>query len=324
MWWKPKSMASARFAIESSGNKRQNRASSVTNVALMKDSAMPIIEPLAIVSGHSECRSLDETIPVLSHVLALEVVDRSDQQITMRHPNTGWLLVVHQGDPDAPDKPERNHFGVRVSNNQEVDRAYQYLCAKKGELQLKKVVKRKERQGSYSLFFMEPGGNYWEIESYENRAKSGLPRDVAFPWKQPFVSDEFSARGYTPQAFTHGTIECVDLAESVKFYQDGLGLNVITHVPGVIPHDIQHPDLPWYVVSLQVPAHKHKLLGPLQRFTITVASAGKLAEAHEKFQASRNEFGISRITDIEDQAGGPSFMLSDRDQNWWEIAYQSN
>ena len=67
---------------------------------------------------------------------------------------------------------------------------------------LKKVVKRKERQGSYSLFFMEPGGHYWEIESYENRAKS---RDVAFPWTQPLVSDEFSARGYTPQAFTHST-----------------------------------------------------------------------------------------------------------------------
>lgn len=125
-------------------------------------------------------------------------------------------------------------------------------------------------------------------------------------------------------AFTHGTIECVDLAASVRFYKDGLGLDVVTHVPGVIPHDIKHPDLPWYVVSLQVPEHKHKLLGPLQRFTIAVASADKLAEAHEKFQASRDELDISEIADIGDIAGGQSFMLSDRDENWWEIAYLQN
>lgn len=285
---------------------------------------MPIVEPLAIVSGHSECRSLSETIPVLSHVLALEVVDRSVKQVTMQHPNTGWKLVVHEGEPDTPDKPERNHFGVRVSNNEEVDRAYAYLLAEKEKLGLKKVVKRKERKGSYSLFFMEPGGNYWEIESYEIRAKSGLPKDVAFPWQKPFVSDDFSARGYTPQAFTHGTIECVDLAASVKFYKDGLGLDVITHVPGVIPHDMKHPDLPWYVVSLQVPEHKHKLLGPLQRFTITVASLAKLAEARENFQTAQDEFGLWEIGAIEDIDGGQSFLLSDRDKNWWEIAYLQN
>jgi len=33
----------------------------------------------------------------------------------MKHPNTDWILVVHEGSPDAPDKPFRNHYGVRVT-----------------------------------------------------------------------------------------------------------------------------------------------------------------------------------------------------------------
>lgn len=114
----------------------------------MSSSSTSVIQPTGLVHGHGECCYLDETIPVLSHILALDLVDRRDGEATMKHPNTGWKLILHEGGPDVKDKPERNHYGVR-----------------------EKVVKRKERDGSYSMFFVEPGGNYWEIESYENRHK---------------------------------------------------------------------------------------------------------------------------------------------------------
>ena len=104
----------------------------------MSSSATSVIQPTGLAHGHSECRYLDETIPVLSHVLALEVVDRHNGQATMKHPNTGWKLILHEGGPEVKDKPERNHYGVRVSNNQEVDNAYQYLIAEKEKLGLKK------------------------------------------------------------------------------------------------------------------------------------------------------------------------------------------
>jgi catechol-2,3-dioxygenase len=222
----------------------------------MQGSSNPILRPLAISHGHYECRDLHETVPVLSHLLALEVIHRRDKQVTMKHPNTGWLLVVHEGGPDAPDKPQRNHYGVRVTDNAEVDRAYEYLLAKKQELRLKKVVMRRERAGSYSCFFMEPGGNYWEIESYEDRHKAGLPYDVSYPWKSVLTDAQFPGRGYIPQAFTHGTIECNDWASSVKFYKEGLGMDVTTHIVTPKPHNIKHPAQPWYVVSLEVPKKK--------------------------------------------------------------------
>jgi catechol 2,3-dioxygenase-like lactoylglutathione lyase family enzyme len=181
-------------------------------------------------------------------------------------------------------------------------------------------VKRKERDGSYSMFFVEPGGNYWEIESYENRHKAGLPEHIAYPWKTKLTEDEFPGRGYIPQAMTHGTIECVNLNASVKFYREALGLDVITHVPTIRPHDIKHPSTPWYVVSLEIPERNRKYLTPLQRHTVTVESAAALIKAHQELQARQAEFGITAIEAIKEITDGQSFLVSDLDRNWWEIA----
>jgi catechol 2,3-dioxygenase-like lactoylglutathione lyase family enzyme len=285
-------------------------------------SSQPVIKPTGLVSGHTEVRFLDESIPVLSKVLALDLIERRDREAVLQHPNTGWKLIVHEGGDEVKDKPERNHYGVRVSNNQEVDHAYHFLLAHKEELGLKKVVKRRERDGSYSMFLVEPGGNYWEIESYENRHKAGLPAHIAFPWKTRLTEERLPGCGYIPQAMTHGTIECADLARSVKFYTEALGLDVITHVPTIRPHDIKHPSTPWYVVSLQVPPKNKHDLTPLQRYTISVASPAALAEAHREIKERAEEFAVTSIGEIKATAQGESFLLCDLDRNWWEIAYE--
>jgi catechol 2,3-dioxygenase-like lactoylglutathione lyase family enzyme len=287
-------------------------------------STQSVIKPTGLVHGHTEVRFLDETIPVLSAVLALELIERRDGEAVMKHPNTGWKLILHEGGAEVKDKPERNHYGVRVSNNQEVDRAYQFLLSKKETLGLKKVVKRKERDGSYSMFFVEPGGNYWEIESYENRHKAGLPEHVAYPWKQKLTEERLPGCGYIPQAMTHGTMECTNLEASVKFYKEGLGLDVITHVPTVRPHDIKHPSTPWYVVSLEVPPKNKHCLTPLQRYTVAVESPAALAEANKELLARREEFGITAIEEIKQANDGESFLVCDLDRNWWEVACLKN
>ena len=283
-----------------------------------------VIQPTGLIHGHSECRYLDETIPVLTQVVALDLIERDERQAVLKHPNTGWKLIIHEGGPEVKDKPERNHYGVRVSNNREVDNAYKYLLANKEKLGLKKVVKRKERDGSYSMFFVEPGGNYWEIESYENRHKAGLPEHIAYPWKSKLTEEKLPGCGYIPQAMTHGTMECTNLEASIKFYKDALGLDVITHVPTVRPHDVKHPSTPWYVVSLEVPPKNKHYLTPLQRYTIAVNSSTELAEAHRELNERCDEFGLTAIEAIQDGAGGQSFQLCDLDRNWWEVAYLNN
>jgi hypothetical protein len=38
-------------------------------------------------------------------------------------------------------------------------------------------------------------------------------------------------------------------------------------------------------------------------------------------QARRAEFGITAIEEIKEIVDGQSFLLSDLDRNWWEIAW---
>jgi hypothetical protein len=54
---------------------------------------------------------------------------------------------------------------------------------------------------------------------------------------------------------------------------------------------------------------------------VTVESASALADAHKELQARCHEFGVTAIESIRDTTDGRSFLLSDLDHNWWEIAY---
>ena len=123
---------------------------------------------------------------------------------------------------------------------------------------------------------------------------------------------------------THGTIECTNLAASIKFYTEGLGLDVITHVPTIKPHDIKHRSTPWYVVSLEVPRKNKHFLTPLQRYTLTVESSAVLAEAHRELNERGDEFGVTAIGAIQDTRNGQAFLVCDIDRNWWEVAYLGN
>src|SRR4029453_19510221 len=127
--------------------------------------------------------------------------------------------------------------------------------------------------------------------------------------------------GYIPQAMTHGTMECTNLEASVKFYKEGLGLDVITHVPTVKPHDIKHLSTPWYIASLEIPEKNRKYLTPLQRYTVAVDSSSALTSAHAELQNRRDEFAIRAIDEIEDIVDGKAFLLSGLNLDWGDIAF---
>ena len=84
------------------------------------------------------------------------------------------------------------------------------------------------------------------------------------------------------------------------------------------------PQLRGTLVSLEIPEKNRKYLTALQRHTVTVESPSALAEAHKELHDRGKEFGITAIEKIKDTAGGQSFLLSDLDRNWWEIAYLEN
>ena len=65
--------------------------------------------------------------------------------------------------------------------------------------------------------------------------------------------------------------------------------------------------------------NKHSLT-PLQRYTVAVESPKALCEAHHEFAERREDFGLTTLDEIKETAEGQSFLLSDLDHNWWEIA----
>jgi catechol 2,3-dioxygenase-like lactoylglutathione lyase family enzyme len=279
-----------------------------------------MIKPVGLTHGHYECRSLKDTIPILQDLLAFEIVNEADGEVTVKHPNTGWLLAVHEGGPDAPDKPRLNHYGVRVATNKEVDNAREYLLSKQSEYKLVEVDKLQNRHLAHSVHFVEPGGNTWEIESYEFAVKAGLGANVSIPWETPLPQERFPGRGYIPQALTHGTITCLNLDRSRQFYREVLGLDVVSPSPSVKPHYIKHPSTPWYIVSLERRSPQTRtLLTRLQRYTVTLESPAAIAKAHHWMKEEGAELGLTELEEINENDESVSFLLSDPDRNWWEI-----
>ena len=275
-----------------------------------------MLKPTGLIRGHYECRSFDQTIPILSDLLALEVVGENNSEKTLKHPNTDWRLVIHANGPDAPIKPMRNHYGVRVTNNAEVDRATEYLERKKEEFGIK-IIKPRGNHNAYSVHFYEPGGNYWEIESYEHAVETGMGKTTNPHWTHPLPTEKFSGKGYVPQALTHGTLENEDLEASERFYREVLGLEVVKLWPSSCY--IKHPATPWYVVCIQALKQNRQHLSRYQRFTLAVDSVDAVHKAYQSFEANRRAWKIKDLEKVEASGEDASFLFSDLNGNWWEI-----
>ena len=275
-----------------------------------------MVKPTGLIRGHYECRSFDQTIPILSDLLALEVVGENNNEKTLKHPNTDWRLVIHANGPDAPIKPMRNHYGVRVTNNAEVDRATEYLERKKEEFGIK-IIKPRGNHNAYSVHFYEPGGNYWEIESYEHAVETGMGKTTNPHWNHPLSTEKFSGKGYVPQALTHGTLENEDLEASERFYREVLGLEVVKLWPSSCY--IKHPATPWYVVCIQALKQNRQHLSRYQRFTLAVDSVNAVHDAYRSFETNRQAWKIKDLEKVEASGEDASFLFSDLNGNWWEI-----
>ena len=132
-----------------------------------------MLKPLRLIETHMECRALRDTLLVLTDLLAFDKVGEADSQVALKHPNSDWRLVVHEAGPDAPDKQMLNHWGVRVVTRAEVDAAAEYLKAHGKRYGVQLMREPSFAHGSYSLYFLEPGTNGWEIECYEDALSKG-------------------------------------------------------------------------------------------------------------------------------------------------------
>ena len=278
-----------------------------------------MLKTTGLISGHYECRSLAETLPVFTDLLAMEIVERHHGQATLKHPNTDWRLIVHEGGPNAPEKTFDNQYGFRVASHPEVEAAWQYLEAHKEKYNLSKITKPQKAHFAYSVYFREPGGNHLEIEYYNPGGALHGRSHTAHHWDHPLTSDGFPGRGYQPQAFTHGTLQCDDVERSRRFYVEVLGLEIAAGFNTA--QYIKHPSTPWYIVVLRRSPRQY--LAPVNRFTLQLGSAAEVEQAHREFSSNGETAGITELGKLETANGAANFIFSDLDKNWWELTAKS-
>jgi catechol 2,3-dioxygenase-like lactoylglutathione lyase family enzyme len=283
-----------------------------------------MIQPLALSKTHMECRNLQDSMTVMTGLLAFEKLSEKPGEATLKHPNSPWILMLHEAGPEAPAKPMHNHWGVRVQTTEEVDKAYEYLTAHKEQYKLGAIGKPTWSHGSYSCYFVEPGTNGWEIECYEDFARKEVAAQkfggVKKPhWEEIYPEERFPGRGYVPQAFTHGTLVSCDMEISKNFYTNVLNLDVHRFSSHVIY--LKHSSTKTFIVCAL--RENPKVFSPNFRNTLTVASQAAVNDAHREFSERASELGINELFPLQEQNGSASFCFRDPGTNCWEIASQN-
>jgi hypothetical protein len=278
-----------------------------------------MLEKPELIEGHYECRSFDETLPVFTDLLGMEIIQRhSDTEVVVKHPNSGWPIVLHEAGPNAKNKPLMNHYGWRVNSRDEVDRACEYLKKVKDRYRLPRVGKPSLLHIAYSFYFGEPGGNSLELEYYEPEAAKQSA--VYGPhWQRPYLAEKFADRGYVCQGLSHGTLECDESEKESyrRFVGEVLGLELVP-LPQELPvFYLKDAFNPWYVVV--VPQKIRNYLNENSRFTLKIASLAALREAHKEFASIGNDVRITYLGELREANGRSYFLISDPARNWWEI-----
>lgn len=280
-----------------------------------------MLRPIGIASAHMECRDFKQTLPVLTDLLAFEQIAGDPAQATLKHPNTDWLLIVHEGGSETPVKQMHNHFGVRVATKGEVDAAHDYLTSHKKEYGLIQIGQPLSAHGSYSLYFLEPGTNGWEIECYEDvqdrqKVQTWSGGVWTYHWEKTLPAERFPGRGYVPQGFTHGTLAIGDLKTSWNFYSKVLGLEVFQANDYVVY--VKHPKTKCYIVCAE--RENWKGFSANFRFTIHLESRQAVADAYRWLSGEGKDLGVTELWELQANGAGPCFFLRDPDGNCWELS----
>jgi catechol 2,3-dioxygenase-like lactoylglutathione lyase family enzyme len=115
---------------------------------------------------------------------------------------------------------------------------------------------------------------------------------------------------------THGTLEIRDVRESMRFYRDFLGLDVVQHVPFGCRISAGGP---WYVVCLEV-KREHDM-SMQNHFGFDCATQAEVDAWYERALAEKEKYDLVEVKKPYWAHGAYSLRIKDRDRNWWEIEY---
>ena len=120
-----------------------------------------------------------------------------------------------------------------------------------------------------------------------------------------------------PYVMSHGTMECHNLKESRKFYEEFLGLECVRHAK---PAMVVRCGLKWHIVAVEVGNAVHPQ-NVLNHWGMDVRSKEEVDAAYEAAVKNKDKYKIRQIIKPVMQHGVYSFYLEDLDHNWWEVQF---
>jgi catechol 2,3-dioxygenase-like lactoylglutathione lyase family enzyme len=113
---------------------------------------------------------------------------------------------------------------------------------------------------------------------------------------------------------SHGTLECIDIEATRKFYEQFLGFEIVR--TGKISMTCRLNSATVFV-CIEVP--KKGPMPLMNHIGLDVATPGEVDAAYAVVSERAEVWGVKKVTRPVDQHGTRSFYLLDQDENWWEI-----
>ncbi|MBT3992376.1 MAG: VOC family protein [Rhodospirillaceae bacterium] len=113
---------------------------------------------------------------------------------------------------------------------------------------------------------------------------------------------------------SHGTVECADLTESRRFYEEVLGLEVVQTSKVSFQMRLNSSTT---IVCVQT--NGDVSAGIFSHFGFDLETEEEVNAAHEKVAAVKDDYGIKKLTRPGLQHNVYSFYIVDLDGNWWEV-----
>lgn len=120
-----------------------------------------------------------------------------------------------------------------------------------------------------------------------------------------------------PVLMSHGTLECRNMKESRRFYEEFLGLEVVRHAQ---PSMTIRCGIKFSVVCVEVGDAVHPM-SLLNHWGLDVQSREEVDEAYRQAMALKEKYAIRNIVEPSTRHGIYSFYLEDLDHNYWEIQH---
>jgi len=121
----------------------------------------PALKLQFLSHGTLESRDLAFSRKFYEEFLGLEVVQTSPISLLIRLGGPNTIAVVYS--KHVAGMNLLNHNGLDVRTQEEVDAAYDTVCAEAEKWRLGKITKPHLQHGTYSFFFWDGDENCWEI-----------------------------------------------------------------------------------------------------------------------------------------------------------------